>query len=136
MREDAAQSYKDQGPHNQTLLRHMALQLLKSDTSVKVGVQGQAQARGLGCGLSGPCPEHQSLDAIVLRGHGDRYQLASRLRLFSPRLGDQFEVNPDRREILKTQTREWRGTERLRQHPSPHSPGKAALILIVFGQQK
>jgi predicted transposase YbfD/YdcC len=41
MREDAAQSYKDQGPHNQTLLRRMALQLLKSDTSVKVGVQAK-----------------------------------------------------------------------------------------------
>ena len=39
MREDAAQSYKDQGPHNQSLLRRMALQLLKSNTSVKVGVQ-------------------------------------------------------------------------------------------------
>lgn len=46
MREDAAQSYKDQGPHNQTLLRRMALQLLKSDTSVKVGVQAKRKRAG------------------------------------------------------------------------------------------
>lgn len=32
MREDAAQCYKDQGPHNLMLLRRMALQLPKSDT--------------------------------------------------------------------------------------------------------
>ncbi len=41
MREDAAQSYKDQGPHNQTLLRRMALQLLKKDGSVKVRLPGR-----------------------------------------------------------------------------------------------
>lgn len=41
MREDAAQSYKDQGPHNESLLRRMALQLLKNNTSVKVGVQAK-----------------------------------------------------------------------------------------------
>jgi len=38
MREDAAQSYKDQRPHNQTLPRRTALQMLKSDTHVKIGV--------------------------------------------------------------------------------------------------
>ena len=41
MREDAAQSYKDQGPHNQSLLRRMALQMLKSDTSVQIGLQAK-----------------------------------------------------------------------------------------------
>ena len=46
MREDAAQSYKDQGPHNQTLLRRMALQMLKQDTSVKVGVQTKRKRAG------------------------------------------------------------------------------------------
>jgi len=46
MLEDAAQSYKDQGPHNQTLLRRMALQLLKSDTSVTVGVQAKRKRAG------------------------------------------------------------------------------------------
>ena len=46
MREDAAQSYKDQGPHNQTLLRRMALQMLKSDTSVKIGVQAKRKRAG------------------------------------------------------------------------------------------
>ena len=46
MREDAAQTYKDQGPHNQTLLRRMALQVLKSDTSVKVGVQAKRKRAG------------------------------------------------------------------------------------------
>ena len=46
MREDAAQSYKDQGPHNQTLLRRMALQLLKKDRSVKVGVQAKRKRAG------------------------------------------------------------------------------------------
>ena len=30
------------------------------------GGAGQAQASGLGCGLSGPCPGHQGLDAIAL----------------------------------------------------------------------
>lgn len=46
MREDAAQSYKDQGPHNQSLLRRMALQMLKSDTSVKVGLQAKRKRAG------------------------------------------------------------------------------------------
>ena len=46
MREDAAQSYKDQGPHNQTLLRRMALQMLKRDTSVKIGVQAKRKRAG------------------------------------------------------------------------------------------
>ena len=41
LREDAAQSYKDQSPHNQALLRRMALQMLKSDASVKIGLQAQ-----------------------------------------------------------------------------------------------
>ena len=46
MREDAAQSYKDQGPHNQSLLRRMALQMLKSDTSVKIGLQAKRKRAG------------------------------------------------------------------------------------------
>jgi hypothetical protein len=46
MREDAAQTYKDQGPHNQSLLRRMALQLLRNDTSVKVGVQAKRKRAG------------------------------------------------------------------------------------------
>jgi len=46
LREDAAQSYKDQGPHNQALLRRMALQMLKSDTSVKIGVQAKRKRAG------------------------------------------------------------------------------------------
>jgi len=46
MREDAAQSYKDQGPHNQSLLRRMALQMLKADTSVKVGIQAKRKRAG------------------------------------------------------------------------------------------
>jgi predicted transposase YbfD/YdcC len=46
MREDAAQSYKDQGPHNQSLLRRMALQMLKSDTSVKVGIAAKRKRAG------------------------------------------------------------------------------------------
>lgn len=40
------ESYKDQGPHNQSLLRRIALQLLKSDTSVKVGVQAKRKRAG------------------------------------------------------------------------------------------
>ena len=50
MREDAAQSYKDQGPHNQSLLRRMALQMLKSDTSVKIGVQAKRKRAGWNLG--------------------------------------------------------------------------------------
>lgn len=50
MREDAAQSYKDQGPHNQTLLRRMALQMLKSDISVKIGVQAKRKRAGWNLG--------------------------------------------------------------------------------------
>ena len=46
MREDAAQSYKDQGPHNLSLLRRMALQMLKSDSSVKIGVQAKRKRAG------------------------------------------------------------------------------------------
>lgn len=46
LREDAAQSYKDQSPHNQALLRRMALQMLKSDTSVKIGVQAKRKRAG------------------------------------------------------------------------------------------
>lgn len=46
MGDDAAQSYKDQGPHNQSLLRRMALQMLKSDTSVKVGVKAKRKRAG------------------------------------------------------------------------------------------
>jgi hypothetical protein len=46
MREDAAQSYSDQGPHNQGLLRRMALQLLKNHTSVKTGVQAKRKCAG------------------------------------------------------------------------------------------
>ena len=50
MREDAAQSYKDQGPHNQTVLRRMALQMLKRDTSVKIGVQAKRKRAGWNLG--------------------------------------------------------------------------------------
>jgi len=50
MREDAAQSYKDQGPHNLSLLRRMALQMLKSDTSVKIGVQAKRKRAGWNLG--------------------------------------------------------------------------------------
>jgi predicted transposase YbfD/YdcC len=46
LREDAAQSYKAQGPHNQSLLRRMALQMLKRDTSVKVGIQAKRKRAG------------------------------------------------------------------------------------------
>ena len=46
MREDAAQSYKDQGPYNQALLRRMALQLLKNDSSVKIGLQAKRKRAG------------------------------------------------------------------------------------------
>ena len=46
LREDAAQSYKDQGPHNQSLLRRMALQLLKNDSSVKIGLQAKRKRAG------------------------------------------------------------------------------------------
>ncbi|RLJ39878.1 ISAs1 family transposase [Acidovorax sp. 106] len=46
MREDASQSYKDQGPHNLSLLRRMALQMLKSDSSVKIGVQAKRKRAG------------------------------------------------------------------------------------------
>ncbi|MDA8520029.1 ISAs1 family transposase [Acidovorax sp. NCPPB 4044] len=46
LREDAAQSYKDQGPYNQALLRRMALQMLKSDTSVKIGLQAKRKRAG------------------------------------------------------------------------------------------
>jgi predicted transposase YbfD/YdcC len=46
LREDAAQSYKGQGPHNQSLLRRMALQMLKRDTSVKVGIQAKRKRAG------------------------------------------------------------------------------------------
>ncbi len=50
MREDAAQSYKDQSPHNQTLLRRMALQVLKNDTSVKIGLQAKRKRAGWSLG--------------------------------------------------------------------------------------
>jgi len=50
MRDDAAQSYKDQGPHNLSLLRRMALQMLKSDTSVKIGVQAKRKRAGWNLG--------------------------------------------------------------------------------------
>lgn len=46
MREDAAQSYKAQGPHNLSLLRRMALQMLKSDSSVKIVVQAKRKRAG------------------------------------------------------------------------------------------
>ena len=46
LREDAAQSYKDQSPHNQALLRRMALQMLKRDTSVNIGVQAKRKRAG------------------------------------------------------------------------------------------
>ena len=50
MREGAAQLYKDQGPHNQSLIRRMALQMLKSDTSVKIGVQAKRKRVGWNLG--------------------------------------------------------------------------------------
>lgn len=50
MREDAAQSYKDQSPHNQTVLRRMALQVLKNDTSVKIGLQAKRKRAGWSLG--------------------------------------------------------------------------------------
>ena len=50
LRKDAAQSYKDQGPHNQALLLRMALQMLKSDTSVKIGVQAKRKRAGWNLG--------------------------------------------------------------------------------------
>ena len=46
MREDAAPLYKDQGAHNQSLFRRMALQLLNNDTTVKVGVQAKRKRAG------------------------------------------------------------------------------------------
>ena len=48
MREDAAQSYKDQGPHSQGLLRRLALQMLKGDRSVKISVQAKRKCAELG----------------------------------------------------------------------------------------
>lgn len=50
MRQDAAQSYKDQSPHNQTVLRRMALQVLKNDTSVKIGLQAKRKRAGWSLG--------------------------------------------------------------------------------------
>ncbi len=50
MREDAAQSYKDQSPHNQTVLRRMALQVLKNDTWVKIGLQAKRKRAGWSLG--------------------------------------------------------------------------------------
>jgi len=41
--------YKNQGAHNQSLFRRMALQLLNTDTSVKIG--GQAKRKRAGWNL-------------------------------------------------------------------------------------
>ena len=64
MREDAAQSYKDQSPHNQTVLRRMALQVLKNDTSVKIGLQAKRKRRG-GVWAIWNALWHLRLDAIA-----------------------------------------------------------------------
>lgn len=46
MREDAAQSYKDQGPSNQSLLRRMALQMIQHDKHRKIGIQASRKRAG------------------------------------------------------------------------------------------
>ena len=46
MREDAGQSYKGQGPHNQSLLRRMALQMLKEEKSTKASVAVKRKRAG------------------------------------------------------------------------------------------
>ena len=46
MREDAAQTSKDDAAQNHSLIRRMALQLLKSDNSAKIGVQARRKRAG------------------------------------------------------------------------------------------
>lgn len=46
MREDAAQSWRDQSPYNQSLLRRMALQMIQRDKQRKVGVQTSRKRAG------------------------------------------------------------------------------------------
>ena len=46
MREDAAQSYKDQSVHNQSLLRRLALQLIQRDSRRKIGIQASRKRAG------------------------------------------------------------------------------------------
>ena len=46
MREDAAQSYKGQSVHNQSLLRRMALQLIQGDKGRKIGIQASRKRAG------------------------------------------------------------------------------------------
>ena len=45
-REDGCRTHKDHGPHNQGLLRRMALQMLKSEGSLKVGLQSKRRRAG------------------------------------------------------------------------------------------
>ena len=46
MREDASQAYKDEAPHNLSLLRRMAQQILQNDKSLKVGIQAKRKRAG------------------------------------------------------------------------------------------
>ena len=45
-REDGCRTCKDHSPHNQSLLRRMALQLLKAESTLKVGLQSRRRRAG------------------------------------------------------------------------------------------
>lgn len=45
-REDGCRTHKDHAPHNQALLRRMALQLLKAESTLKVGLQSKRRRAG------------------------------------------------------------------------------------------
>jgi len=45
-REDESRIRKDHAPQNMALLRHLALNLLKQDTSVKVGIAAKRKMAG------------------------------------------------------------------------------------------
>ena len=45
-REDECRTQKGHGPHNQALLRRMALQMLKCEGSLKVGLQSKRRRAG------------------------------------------------------------------------------------------
>ena len=45
-REDGCRTCKDHSPHNQSLLRRMALQLLKAESTLKVGLQSKRRRAG------------------------------------------------------------------------------------------